>query len=293
MSAKVLVIVGAGGMGLAVARRLGAGRTVLLADIGQDALRAAEQTLGDECLTVVTQVVDVTSAVSVQHLALTARAAGEVDQVVHTAGLSPVQAPARAILEVDLLGVALVLDAFAPVVAAGGAGVVIASMAGHLAPAFTPEQEHALAHTPADQLLQLPFLSPDIVTTPAAAYGIAKRANHVRVAAAGSAWGERGARLNSISPGVISTPMGQQELAGESGRVMRAMVDASATGRLGTPGDIAAAAAFLLGPDASFITGTDLLVDGGVVAAVRSGRLGTLTAPAAPATTTGPSGPSA
>ena len=280
MSAKVLVIIGAGGMGLAVARRLGAGRTVLLADIGEDALKAAERTLSDEGLTVATQVVDVTSTASVQYLARTAQAAGEVDQVVHTAGLSPVQAPAQAILKVDLLGVALVLDAFAPVIATGGAGVVIASMAGHIAAALTPEQENALAGTPADQLLQLPFLSPDTVTDPAAAYGIAKRANHVRVAAASTAWGERGARLNSISPGVISTPMGQQELAGQAGQLIRALVDASGTGRLGTPGDIAAATAFLLGPDASFITGTDLLVDGGVVAAVKSGRLGALKAPA-------------
>lgn len=279
MSAKVLVIIGAGGMGLSVARRLGAGRTVLLADIGEDVLKAAERTLGDEGLTVATQVVDVTSADSVQDLAQTAQAAGEVDHVVHTAGLSPVQAPAQAILKVDLLGVALVLDAFAPVIAAGGAGVVIASMAGHIAAALTPEQEHALANTPTDQLLQLPFLGPDAVTDPAAAYGIAKRANHVRVAAASTAWGERGARLNSISPGVISTPMGQQELAGQAGQLIRALVDASGTGRLGTPGDIAAAVAFLLGPDASFITGTDLLVDGGVVAAVKSGHLGALTAP--------------
>jgi NAD(P)-dependent dehydrogenase (short-subunit alcohol dehydrogenase family) len=280
VSAKVLVIIGAGGMGLAVARRLGAGRTVLLADIGEDVLKAAERTLGDEGLTVATQVVDVTSADSVQDLAQTAQAAGEVDQVVHTAGLSPVQAPAQAILKVDLLGVALVLDAFAPVIAAGGAGVVIASMAGHIGAALTPEQENALASTPAEQLLNLPFLSPDTVTDPAAAYGIAKRANHVRVAAASTAWGERGARLNSISPGVISTPMGQQELAGQAGQLIRALVDASGTGRLGTPSDIAAAAAFLLGQDASFITGTDLLVDGGVVAAVKSGRLGALTAPA-------------
>lgn len=279
MSTKVLVIIGAGGMGLAVARRLGAGRTVLLADIGEDVLKSAERTLGDEGLTVATQVVDVTSAASVQGLAQTAQAAGEVDQFVHTAGLSPVQAPAQAILKVDLLGVALVLDAFAPVIAAGGAAVVIASMAGHIAAALTPEQENALANTPADQLLHLPFLSPDTVTDPAAAYGIAKRANHVRVAAASTAWGERGARLNSISPGVISTPMGQQELAGQAGQLIRALVDASGTGRLGTPGDIAAAVAFLLGPDALFITGTDLLVDGGVVAAVKSGHLGALTAP--------------
>ena len=116
---------------------------------------------------------------------------------------------------------------------------------------------------------------------PATAYSVAKRANHLRVMAASAAWGERGARINSISPGVISTAMGQQELAGPTGAIMRAMVDASGTGRLGAPGDIAAAAGFLLGPDSSFITGTDLLVDGGVVAALKSGRLGALTGQAA------------
>lgn len=124
--------------------------------------------------------------------------------------------------------------------------------------------------TPAKELLDLPFLAPDVVDSSAAAYVLAKRANALRVQAAAISWGERGARVNSISPGVISTPMGQQELAGESGEQMRAMVAMSATKRLGTPDDIAAAAAFLLGPQASFVTGTDLLVDGGAVAAVRA-----------------------
>jgi NAD(P)-dependent dehydrogenase (short-subunit alcohol dehydrogenase family) len=166
------------------------------------------------------------------------------------------------------------LDEFGAVIAQGGAGVVIASMAGTMAAGqLPPEAEGALALTPADQLPSLPFLSSAAVPNPGAAYGIAKRANQLRVQAASLTWGKRGARVNSISPGVISTPMGQAELSGESGAMMQGMIDVSGTGRIGTPSDIAEAAAFLLGPSASFITGTDLLVDGGVIAAVRSGAL--------------------
>jgi NAD(P)-dependent dehydrogenase (short-subunit alcohol dehydrogenase family) len=160
------------------------------------------------------------------------------------------------------------------VVAPGGAGVVIASMAGHLAGSLPPDQEEALMKRPADELLGLPFLQPAAIPNPGVAYTIAKRANLLRVMAASATWGQRGARINSISPGVISTPMGQQELASPSGQMMRAMIATSGTGRMGTPNDIAEAAAFLLGSGSSFITGSDLLVDGGVIAAVRSGRLG-------------------
>jgi NAD(P)-dependent dehydrogenase (short-subunit alcohol dehydrogenase family) len=148
---------------------------------------------------------------------------------------------------------------------------VVASMAGHVFPPLTAEQERALAHTPAQELLGLDFVSAQKTAAPGIAYGIAKQANHIRIRAASAQWGRRGARINSISPGIISTPMGQQELASPVGDGMRAMIAASATGRLGTPDDIASATAFLLGPDASFITGTDLLVDGGATAAMKAG----------------------
>jgi NAD(P)-dependent dehydrogenase (short-subunit alcohol dehydrogenase family) len=265
----VLAVIGVGGMGQAIARRLGAGKTVLLADYNDETLQAAAAELSADGHDVHTRTVDVASAESVRALAKDAAALGRVTQVAHTAGLSPSQADAPAVLAVDLLGVALVLDEFVDVIAPGGAGVVIASMAGHMFPALAPEQELALAQTPAADLLQLPFISQ--LTEPGLAYGIAKQANHVRVRAASVAWGRRGARINSISPGIISTPMGQQELNSPLGDGMRAMIAMSAAGRVGTPDDIAAAAAFLLGPDASFITGTDVLVDGGVVAAARAG----------------------
>ena len=148
---------------------------------------------------------------------------------------------------------------------------MIASMAGHFAADSVPlEMAKALSLTPTDQLAALPFLGEGALPNPGAAYSIAKRANALRVQAAAGAWGQRGARVNSISPGIISTPMGSAELEGDSGAQMRQMIGASATGRVGTPDDIAAAAAFLLdSQQASFITGTDLLVDGGAVAGVR------------------------
>ena len=271
--APVLVVVGVGGMGRSIARRLGSGKTVLLADFNDNALSAAAAELGADGHTVRTQTVDVADAESVSALAVTAGELGPVVHVAHTAGLSPTQAPAAAILAVDLVGVALVLEAFGAIIAPGGAGVVIASMAGQTSAPLTAEQEHQLAVTPAAELASLPFVTAEVLADPGQAYGVAKRANQLRVQAASSVWGARGARINSVSPGIISTPMGQQELDGPSGVYMRAMIDASGAKRLGTPDDITAAVAFLLGPDSTFMTGIDLLVDGGVIAALRSGQV--------------------
>jgi NAD(P)-dependent dehydrogenase (short-subunit alcohol dehydrogenase family) len=266
---EVLTVIGVGGMGHAIARRLGAGKTVLLADYHEQTLASVAESLAADGHHVENRTVDVSSPESVHGLAEYAASLGNVTQVAQPAGLSPSQASAEAILAVDLLGVALVLHEFGEVIAPGGAGVVIASMAGHMVPPLTAEQERALAHNPPDELLQLDFISN--ITDPNFAYPIAKQANHIRVRAASAHWGRRGARINSISPGIISTPMSQQELASPVGDGMRGMIAMSATGRLGTPEDIASATAFLLGPDASFITGTDLLVDGGVIAAMKAG----------------------
>ncbi|GAA1963471.1 SDR family oxidoreductase [Agromyces allii] len=275
MQKDVAVVIGVGGMGLAIARRVASGRRVVLADFNEATLEAAAAQLTGDGHDVLTRRVDVSDRTSVAELADAAAAAGRVTHVAHTAGLSPMQAPTQAILAVDLLGVAHVLDEFPRVIAPGGSGVVISSMSAYFAaPTLPAELGAALATTPTDDLLALPFLA--ALPNPGAAYSIAKRANQLRVAAASVAWGEAGARINSISPGVISTPMGQEELAGDSGEQMRGMVAASAAKRLGTPDDIAAAAAFLLDPQvASFISGVDLLVDGGTVAGVNArGLLG-------------------
>ncbi|MBD2892126.1 NAD-dependent glycerol dehydrogenase [Actinomadura sp. RB99] len=268
MTQPVAVVIGVGGMGQAIARRIGPAAHVLVADHSQEVLDTVAGQLTGEGYRVTAQRVDVSSRKPVAALAERAASLGPVLSVVHTAGLSPVQAPVPAILAVDLLGVALVLEEFGEVVAPGGAGLVIASMAGHFHPGLPREQAQQLATTPADGLPSLPICDPARFADSGAAYAFAKYANRLRVQAASISWGARGARINSISPGVIATPMGQAELDGEHGAGMKMMIDASNAKRAGTPADIAAAAEFLLGPAASFISGADLLVDGGAVAAV-------------------------
>jgi NAD(P)-dependent dehydrogenase (short-subunit alcohol dehydrogenase family) len=268
----VQVVIGAGSIGQAIARRTGAGKHVLLADFNETNLQNAKTALEDAGHTVSTQRVDVSDRDSVAALAQAAAGLGDVVQVVSTAGVSPVQAPAEAVLAVDLYGTAVVLEEFGTVIAPGGAGVHISSMAGHMPPPLDPETAHALAFTPVEELLALPVLAPDAVPNSGAAYAISKQANHLRVQAAAVPWGDRGARVNCISPGIILTPLARDEMSGPGAEGYQRMIEVSAAGRVGTADEVATAAAFLLGPDAGFITGTDLLIDGGVIAALRAGR---------------------
>ena len=269
----VVVVIGIGGIGQAIARRQGAGKALLLADFKESTLESAARELEATGYNVTTQLVDVANRQSVEALASAAEALGTISQLVHTAGLSPNMVPPDRILAVDLYGVAVVLEEFGRVIAPGGAGVVISSMAGYMPPPLPVDQDYALAHTPADDLLALPLLQPDNVPDSGAAYGLSKRANHLRVQAECLRWGQRSARVNSISPGIILTPLAQHELNSPIGATYRAMIEASATKRMGTPDEVAAAAAYLLGPDAGFVTGSDVLIDGGVIAALRAGKL--------------------
>lgn len=269
----VIVVIGAGSIGQAIARRVGVGKHVLLADLRQDNADAAAKVLSDAGFEVSTATVDVSSRESVHALVQTATGIGTVAGVIHAAGVSPTQAAPATILKVDLYGTALVLEEFGNIIAQGGTGVVISSQSGHRLPALTPEQDKALATTPADELLALPMLQPDKVTDPLHAYQISKRGNSLRVMAEAVRWGKRGARVNTISPGIICTPLAKDELTGPRGPGYRRMIELSPAGRIGTPDEVGAVAALLMGPDGTFITGSDFLMDGGVTASYWYGEL--------------------
>jgi NAD(P)-dependent dehydrogenase (short-subunit alcohol dehydrogenase family) len=270
---NVVVVIGPGQIGQAIARRVGTGKHVHLADLRQDNADAAAQTLANVGYDVSASTVDVSSRDSVQALVETATQRGEITGLIQAAGVSPSQASPSTILRVDLYGTALVLEQFGNVIAPGGSGVVIASQSGHRLPALTIEQNTALATTPVEELLDLDFLQPDQVTDPLNAYQLAKRGNSLRVMAEAVRWSKRGARVNTISPGIIITPLAVDELTGPRGAGYRRMIDLSPAGRAGTPDEVGNLAALLMSPDGGFITGSDFLIDGGVTASWFYGEL--------------------
>ena len=270
---NVIVVIGAGSIGQAIVRRVSAGKHVLLADIRQENADAAAKTLSDAGFNVTTATVDVSLRASVHALVEAATKLGEVSGVIHAAGVSPSQASPETILKVDLYGTALVLEEFGNVIARGGAGVVIASQSGHRLPPLPTEQNALLATTPVEELLRLPMLQPDQIKDSLHAYQISKRGNSLRVIAEAVRWGKRGARVNTISPGIIITPLANDELKGPRGPGYRRMLEVSAAGRAGTPDEVGTVGALLMGADGAFITGSDFLMDGGVTAAYWFGEL--------------------
>ncbi len=271
--AEVVVVIGAGQIGQAIARRVSSGKHVVLADLHQDSAQAAAEVFLNTGFDATTAVADVSSRESLHALVETATGYGDVKGVIHAAGVSPSQAPIETILKVDLYGTAVLLEEFGTVIAPGGAGVVISSQSGHRLPALTAEQDHALATTPAEELLSLPMLAAGQVTDTLHAYQLAKRANSLRVKAEAVRWAKRGARVNTISPGIVITPLARDELTGPRGEGYRRMIELSPVGRAGTPDEIANLAALLMGSDGAFITGSDILADGGVTASFYYGEL--------------------
>ena len=268
----VIALLGAGCMGTAIVRRIAAGKTVLLGDISEKKLEEAAKELRYGGYEVVTHRVDASDRLSIRTFAEKAASLGSVMVFIDTAGASPNQTAPEHIVDLDLIGTAYAIDEFAKVIAAGGAGLVISSQTGYMMD-FDTKIEKQLALTPTDELAHLPFVKTDAVANSGVAYIAAKRCNHLRVqVATATTWGARRARINTISPGIIVTPLAYDEFEA-AGEGYQQMIAASPARRVGTADEIAAAGAFLLSEEAASITGTDLLIDGGVIAAMKTGKL--------------------
>ncbi|KAK0671008.1 hypothetical protein QBC41DRAFT_63507 [Cercophora samala] len=272
---RVVAIIGSGGMGLASARRLAlssARTTLFLSDFSQANLDNAATSLRNDGHEVQTHLIDVSDYSSVQKFASAVAEGGKVETIVHTAGLSPAMAPADRIFKVDLLGTVNVIDAFRDVVAPGGSMICIASMA-RFGAQPSPDLAAHFAASGRDTILDRPELKEIMEKNdPATAYSLSKAANYLRVQAAARAWAEKGARINSVSPGVILTAMVRQELESPHGESIKQIIAGTPLQRGGTADEIASVVAFLAGSEASYVTGTDILVDGGTIA----GNMGAL-----------------
>lgn len=270
---EVVVLVGAGGIGMAIARRVASDRKLLVTNLTQQETDAAVKALEEAGFDVEGMPCDLSKRADIQAVAARAQELGSVVNVICAGGVSPSQAPIPTILAVDLYGTSVLLEEFGRVIAPGGAGLVVSSQSGHRLPALLPEQNKLLATTPTEELLSLDMLQPEAIGTTLHAYQYAKRTNVLRVASEACAWGERGARVNSVSPGIIMTPLAHDEITGPRGEGYRTMLEKMPAGRAGTVDDVAELASFLLSDRASFITGTDILADGGCTAAYWYGNL--------------------
>ena len=268
---EVIALLGAGSMGTAIVRRIAAGRKILLGDISEENLEKVAHDFTYSGYDVETMVVDALKKESVTAFAKKAAELGDVMYVIETAGASPNQAKPEHILALDMVGTGYAVDAFGEVMAKGGAGLIISSQTGYMFP-IPNDIELEILKTPTEELMDLPFIQETAMSNSGLAYMIAKRVNHLQAQkAAATTWKQRRARINTISPGVIVTPLAYDEFAA-AGEGYQQMVDASAAERCGTSDEIAEAGAFLLGEHAGFITGTDLLIDGGVIASIRTGE---------------------
>ena len=268
---NVAVLIGAGSIGQAIVRRIGVGKHIVLGDLRQENADAAAKILEDAGFETSTVAADISSRESILKVIEHAQSFGSITNLINAAGVSPSQAPVSAILKVDLYGTAVLLEEFGKVIAEGGSGIVISSQSGHRLGSLSEEQNMQLATTPTEELLDLPFIKE--ITDTLKAYQYSKRCNVLRVMYEATRWGKRGATVNSISPGIIITPLANDELKGPRGEGYRKMLSASPAGRAGTPDEVGDLAEFLMSSRGRFISGADYLIDGGTTASYWFGDL--------------------
>ena len=272
-SKDVMILTGAGQIGMAIARRVGYGKKIFVGDKRLENARAVARTMNDAGFDVTPLEMDLSSRASIRSFIAAAQNAGEISMLVNAAGVSPSQASIETILKVDLYGTAALLEEVGNVIAPGGVGVTISSQSGHRMPQLTAEEDALLACTPAEALLTLDILQPGWIRDTLHAYQMAKRCNEKRVMAEAVRWGKRGARINSISPGIIVTPLAIDEFNGPRGDFYKNMFTNCPAGRPGTADEVANVAELLLGEKGAFITGADFLIDGGATASYFYGPL--------------------
>ena len=273
MNTEVMLLIGAGQIGMAIARRMGYGKNIVVGDRTQKNAESVSRILNEAGFDTSPVEMDLSSRESILNMIAEAQKFGEISMLVNAAGVSPSQAPIETILRVDLYGTALLLEEVGKVIGCGGVGVTISSQSGHRMPALTPEEDELLATTPTDALLALDMLQPDRIRDTLHAYQMAKRCNVKRVMAEAVKWGERGARVNSISPGIIVTPLAIDEFNGPRGEFYKNMFAKCPAGRPGTADEVANVAELLMSGRGAFITGSDFLIDGGATAAYFYGEL--------------------
>ena len=273
MKKDVMIVTGAGQIGMAIARRIGFGKKIILGDKNVKNAESIGKTMNDAGFDVVPFEMDLSSRASIRAIIAKAKEYGEIKYLVNAAGVSPSQAPVEAILAVDLYGTAVLLEEMGKVIAEGGAGVTISSQSGWRMPQLTPEEDRQLAMTPSEKLLDLDILKPKNIKDTLHAYQLAKRCNEKRVMYECVRWGERGARLNAIAPGIIVTPLAVDEFNGPRGDFYQNMFAKCPAGRPGTADEMANIAELLMGDTGAFITGSTFLADGGATASYYYGPL--------------------
>ena len=273
MKKDVMILTGAGQIGMAIARRMGYGMKIIIGDKKPENGAAIARIMNEAGFYAEALEMDLSSRESIKKLIAKAQEYGDITMLVNAAGVSPSQAPVEAILKVDLYGTAVLLEEVGQVIKEGGVGVTISSQSGHRMPALTPEEDEQLACTPTEELLNLAILQPENIRDTLHAYQMAKRCNEKRVMAESVKWGEKGARINSISPGIIVTPLAIDEFNGPRGDFYKNMFAKCPAGRPGTADEVANVAELLMSDKGAFITGADFLIDGGATASYFYGPL--------------------